>query len=225
MRRKRCVKHGGEHLRIFLSDQYSWINKFYWWQRVSEFLKIHFVIATLFKTPCQTLLRGSNRFTPIFTSSYLLVGSEVNCIWYLVDLGSEFPYMASLPFKDEVTGWREKDRLLGGAVVFIQFQHACLCVLNNIHTYRWNILTGQTLLTVSILLASVIYRLYEFVIETKAHAPTRNHAHTLLSLYTPLLCSSIVIKTCQEIIASATKGQILFSQLNTSEHMVLTIPN
>lgn len=104
-----------------------------------------------------------------------------------------------------MTGWREKDRLLGGAVVFIQFKHTCLCVLNNIHTYWWNILTGQTLLTVSILLASVIYRLYELVIETKTHTPTRNHAHTLLSLYTPLLCSSIVIKTCQEIIASAAK--------------------
>lgn len=136
-----------------------------------------------------------------------------------------FAYMASLPFKEEVTGWKEKDRLLGGAVAFIQFKHACLCVLNNIHTYRWNILTGQTLLTVSILLASVIYWLYELVIETKTPTPTHKHAHTLLSLHTPLLCSSIVIKTCQEIIASAAKGQILFSQLNTSEHMVLTIQN
>lgn len=95
--------------------------------------------------------------------------------------------MASLPFKDEVTGWKEKDRLLGGAVVFVQFKHACLCVLNNIHTYRWNILTGQTLLTVSILLASVIYRLYELVIETKTHIHTQPCTHTFISLYTPTL--------------------------------------
>ena len=109
-----------------------------------------------------------------------------------------------------------------------------LCLRTNIHTWlRYNE-AGQTPLTVSILLPRVIYRLYESLTERGSWRErerergrergregrtdrqivthTRTHTYYLLVSSSPPLFSSLVIKTCQEIIGSTEKGQILFSQ-------------
>lgn len=104
--------------------------------------------------------------------------------------------------------WRE---LLFCLLLFFSIQ-ACLCVLTNTHTYLRYILTGQTPLTVSILLPPVIYRHYESVTERETKTVRQTDAHTLSISLHPPLCPSLVIKTCQEIIGSTEKGQILFSQ-------------
>lgn len=133
-----CVKHGGvwwhEHLRIFLSDQFSWIKNsgFTDDRKCLSFLKCSFCHSCigLFKTPCRTLLRGSNHFTPIITSSYLLVGSEVNYILYLVDLSRKFPIWHCCLSKMKWQAEKKKIDYLGELLfLFNSSMHVCVFLI------------------------------------------------------------------------------------------------
>lgn len=71
-----------------------------------------------------------------------------------------FPLYPTDPVEDSThtAAWRE---FFCYSVFFLPLTQRRLCVLTNAHTYLRYTATGQTPLTVSILLPPVIYRLYE----------------------------------------------------------------